>query len=177
MKQEKYAFPLARVTAIQFFNQPRTFRSQFIAFIKLRRRIGRIGEQCKMQVVIAITQKTDFQVTYRAFHLFVASQQSGNNHQRFALGRNSLGIIHFGQRARLYEHHRQLIGDGHSAFGGRQQKQGNHQEDRHTNFSSDHHGCQQRHHQQFDPDHVQTVWPALQELRESHQPGILDSQR
>ena len=177
VEQKKCPFVLVRVPLIELFNQSCALCGQFIAFIVLRRCVGRIGKQTKMKIAVAVPEKPDLQVANGSFHLLATGQQRWNHHQRFAGFGNSLAVIHFWKRPRSDEHHRQLIRNRHRAFRGWKNEQSHNQENWHAHFRANDHRRQQRNHQQLNSNDIDAIGPALQKFCESCKDRIFDSQR
>src|SRR5579872_1373053 len=128
---EKSAARLLRVLAVQPFGQLRAKTDQWVFVRRAIARIDGISEQCKVEILIAVSEKANFQGLHHLARLRFIQKQRGHRYNREAVVGNALGKIEFGKNPGRKQESDQLIDNVYgSSCGGYEQQR---QNDRHGN--------------------------------------------
>ena len=100
-----------------------------ICRLHFRGSIAKVGEQCKVQIIIAIGQKPDFQRLDQFLDRVATSEHGRHHHQGPRCGGNAFGIIHARQQIRCHQQRYKPVDQGHSELAGRQQQQRGHHDE------------------------------------------------
>ena len=124
VQMQKTAPLVRRILLVELVDQSGANSDQFITLVKRLGGVGRIGQEGKVEMGVAVAQVTDFQGVNIAPDLRFAQQQARNRDERRALAGNSLGIIQLGNSPGRHHDTGKVIHDTDGGMAGRdQQKQ------------------------------------------------------